>query len=104
MGGNKIIAKKYTKGQVIDITVRLTTSHKGHFEFRIGDFSNSKTTGDARGQLKGELMQLVSGGTKFVVPSYRKGLYKTKLRLPANLTCKRCHPMVVQGRKQLGMR
>merc|ERR1711936_236072 len=88
--GNKIIAQTYTKGQVIDITVRLTTSHKGTFEFRVGDFSNSKTAGDSIGKLQGELMELVSGGTKFVVPTFRKGLYKTQVRLPANLTCKRC--------------
>merc|ERR1712168_887879 len=87
--GNKIIAKTYKSGQTIDITVRLTTSHKGTFEFRVGDFSNSKTTGDSLGKLKGELLHIVGGGTKFVVPTYRKGLYKLKLKLPTKLKCSR---------------
>jgi len=86
---NGIIAKTYKKGQVIDVTVHLTTSHLGTFEFRIGDFSNSKTAGDGRGKLLGQLMHLEGGGTKFTKVR-NTGMYKIKLQLPSDLTCKRC--------------
>ena len=45
----------------------LTTSHKGHFEFRIGDFSNRKTQGDKIGKLQGQLMELVSRASNISV-------------------------------------
>ena len=47
-------------GQVIEVDVLLTTSHAGHFEFRIGAFDESKTKGDRIGKLQGHLMELVS--------------------------------------------
>merc|ERR1712168_386183 len=87
---NGIIAKTYKKGQMITVTVHLTTSHLGFFEFRIGDFSDGKkTAGDARGKLLGSLMKLEDRSTKFT--KVRKtGKYTMKLQLPADLTCKRC--------------
>jgi len=87
---NGIIVKTYKKEQIIDIKVLLTASHKGTFEFRVGDFSNSKTEGDSIGKLKGQLMELVSGGTQFKVLKYGKQLLDVHLKLPSNLTCKRC--------------
>ena len=47
-------------GQVIEVDVLLTTSHAGHFEFRIGAFDDRKTKGDRIGKLQGHLMELVS--------------------------------------------
>jgi len=91
---NGIIAKTYKKGQVIDVNVQITVSHKGYFMFRVGDFSNSKTEGDYAGKLKGEILKFVEGGdpkdntrSPIIV---KKITYKFKLQLPANLTCKRC--------------
>jgi len=87
---NGIIVKNYRRGQVIDVNVLLTTSHKGYFEFRIGDFTNKKTAGDSIGKLKGHLLQLTSGGTKFIIEKYGRRVYKMQLKLPRSLRCKRC--------------
>ena len=91
---NGIIARTYKKGQVIDVEVLLTVGHLGFFEFRVGDFSNSKTAGDSTGRLKGQLLKVIDGhhkdDTKFRVTKHGRQLYKMKLVLPPNLTCERC--------------
>lgn len=86
---NGIIAKTYEKGQMIDVTVHLTTSHLGNFEFRVGDFTDKKTAGDTRGKLLGSILKLDNGSSKFTKVG-KTGMYKIKLQLPADLTCKRC--------------
>ena len=72
----------------------LTVGHLGFFEFRVGDFSNSKTAGDSTGRLKGQLLKVIDGhhkdDTKFRVTKHGRQLYKMKLVLPPNLTCERC--------------
>ena len=68
----------------------LTTSHKGYFEIRVGDFSTTQTSGDSIGKLKGELLSLVQGGTQFPVTEAGRYLYKYQVRLPSGLTCERC--------------
>merc|ERR1712002_138984 len=88
---NGIIAATYKQGQVIDVSVILTRSHLGYFEFRIGDFTKKHTDGDKVGKLQGELMKVVEGGSGTKVPvDHGTGKYTMKLRLPAHLTCKRC--------------
>ena len=57
---NGIITRTYKQGQVIDADIYLTTSHRGYFEFRIGEFDNTKTSGNSIGKLNGHLMELVS--------------------------------------------
>ncbi|XP_047137073.1 uncharacterized protein LOC100202451 [Hydra vulgaris] len=84
------ISKVYKSGQIIDIEVLLTMSHKGYFEFRVGDFTNTQVSGDSIGKLKGTLLKLQSGGTQFTVTEPGKYLYKIKAHLPSGLKCKRC--------------
>ena len=55
-----IIGKTYKRGEQITIKVLLTASHKGYFEFRIGEYDNTKIQGDREGKLKGHLLKLVS--------------------------------------------
>lgn len=86
---NRVIAAHYKKGQQIKVSVVLTRSHLGYFEFRIGDFTTKKTAGDVMGKLQGELMQVIGGGTKFPI-NKGTGTYDLKLQLPADLTCDRC--------------
>lgn len=59
-------------GQVIEVDVLLTTSHAGHFEFRIGAFDDSKTKGDRIGKLQGHLMELVSNNKHSKVSRFSK--------------------------------
>jgi len=87
---NGIIGRHYKPGQTIDVEVLLTASHFGYFEFRINDFTNKQTVGDSVGKLKGYLLPVSTGGTKFKVTKTGKYLYKMQVTLPPNLTCKRC--------------
>lgn len=87
---NGIIAAHYRPGQTVNIEVLLTTSHLGHFEFRINDFTGRKTQGDSVGKLQGHLLKLTTGGTKYKVTKAGRYLYKMQVVLPPNLTCKRC--------------
>jgi len=88
---NKLIAKTYKRGQVIEVSARLTTTHKGYFQFRIGNYDNSIPKADKMGRLSGYLLKVVGGGDKFMLPrGARAGVYSTKLQLPADLTCNRC--------------
>jgi len=88
--GNRIIGKTYKRGQTITVDVLLTASHLGYFEFRIGEFDNKDTSGDNEGKLNGYLMKLVKGGTKYRITTNGRRAHKIQLRLPSNLSCKRC--------------
>ncbi|XP_066917857.1 uncharacterized protein [Clytia hemisphaerica] len=88
--GNRIIGKTYKSGEAIKINVLLTASHLGYFEFRIGDFSNSDTSGDKEGKLKGVLLKQVSGSTKYYIRSAGARSHNIHLQLPTNLACERC--------------
>ena len=57
---NGIITQSYRQGQNIEVTIYLSASHLGYFEFRIGAFDERPTEGDSIGKLKGHLMELVS--------------------------------------------
>eukprot|EP00794_Sanderia_malayensis_P016057 gene16057-17680_t len=88
---NGIIAKTYKRGEVIEVEVHLTSNHQGWFEFRIGKYDDASIQGDAMGRLKGHLLEVVGAGTRFNLPrGSANGKFKTKLRLPADLLCKRC--------------
>lgn len=85
-----IITKTYRKGQIINVAAKLTMSHKGYFQFRIGAFDNSRTEGDETGRLKGQLLELTTGGTKFNITKMGHHDYHMQLKLPPQLTCQRC--------------
>ena len=89
--GNGIIGKVYKKGETIEVEVELTTSHQGWFEFRIGDYEFGKVEHIGNGMLKGHLLKTPGGSPRFYLPKNSgAGFYKTKLVLPADLTCNRC--------------
>ena len=78
---------------MVDAEVKLTATHKGYFQFRVGDFTNKTIEGEDSGKLKGYLLKVLNGNlddkTKFKVPKI-EGTYKIKLQLPSNLICERC--------------
>ena len=45
---------------MINVEIKLTASHKGYFEFRIGKYDESIIKGDAYGKLIGYLLAQVS--------------------------------------------
>ena len=88
---NGIIAAEYKKGQLIDIEVKLTSNHQGWFEFRIGGYNGRTIEGDEMGRLKGQLLELKSGETRYRLPrGSGNGIFKITARLPSNLICERC--------------
>lgn len=88
---NGVIAKEYKEGQVIDIEVKLTSNHQGYFEFRIGEYDNKNIEGDMMGKLKGDLLRLTTGTTRYNLPrGSGNGMFRMKAHLPKNLLCKRC--------------
>lgn len=60
----------------------------------MGDFTNKRTEGDAYGRLRGYLIHVLDGKlpekTKFKVTGSGSQLFRIKVQLPSNLTCKRC--------------
>merc|ERR1712121_6983 len=67
---NGIIGKTYKAGEVIKVRVKLTASHLGYFEFRIGKFDDKRTSGDEEGKLNGVLLKRPDGSTKYKIGSF----------------------------------
>eukprot|EP00794_Sanderia_malayensis_P016055 gene16055-17677_t len=87
---NGIIGEVYRQGQEIEVVVDLTSNHQGWFEFRIAKVSG-QLQGDDKGRLRGHLLEVVGGGTRFNLPrGSGDQVFKTKLRLPSDLTCDQC--------------
>ncbi|XP_067659367.1 uncharacterized protein [Haliotis asinina] len=91
---NGIIVRSYRAGSDIMVTVRLTTYHKGYFEFRLCPESN--TSGDATGDcLDRNLMpvRMLSGKeankTRFY-PDAGSNDYVLAVSLPPGVTCDKC--------------
>lgn len=88
---NGIIAKVYKRGQSIDLEVKLTSNHQGWFEFRIGEYNNKNIEGDEMGKLKGHLLRLRNGGTRYQLPrGSGNDVFKIAATLPSDLVCERC--------------
>ena len=86
-----VIGEEYQQGQEIDVAVDLTSNHQGWFEFRIAEAKSLPVTGDMKGRLNGELMELVSGGKRFQIPrGSGDEVFKIKLKLPSDLVCEQC--------------
>lgn len=88
---NGIIVRSYDQGEVISVSVQLTASHKGYFEFKIckKDNPRKRTTQECLDKYP---LQLEDGsGTRYNIPN-KSGyqLITVKLRLPEDVTCRDC--------------
>lgn len=88
---NGIIVRSYESGEVISVTVQLTASHKGYFEFKLcpKDNPRKRTTQECLDKYP---LQLADGtGTRYNIPN-KNGyqLLTVKLRLPEDVTCRDC--------------
>ena len=81
-----IITKTYKKGQEIEVTVDLTSNHRGRFEFFIGELVSRPFTED---QLTHRL-RLPDGRDRYKLPSPASKAFKVTLKLPDDLTCDQC--------------
>ncbi|EDO40899.1 predicted protein [Nematostella vectensis] len=75
----------YKEGQLFELQLNITVSHKGWSEFRVGDIGTPPIT-----QAKlNHLLKLEDGTTRWMHPG-KAGLYKIMLQLPAGLKCRHC--------------
>jgi len=80
-----IITGQYKAGQVIDVAVELTMSHKGFMEWRLCADHNTETQDCFNRNL---LLKADGSGSR--VPVAETGWYRTSLVLPQGLTCTHC--------------
>jgi len=92
------IVAQYTEGQVIDIDVRITTNHKGYFQFKMCENNNIHQDSD-QSCFDKHILEFADGsGTKVNVGEGNK-LFSYKLKLPEGVTCDQC---VIQWHYQGG--
>ncbi|GAB6030371.1 hypothetical protein CHUAL_007250 [Chamberlinius hualienensis] len=86
------IVKNYKQGEIINVTVELTTNHWGHFEFRLcpnNDF-NKESSQEC---LDEHVLELADGsGTKYYIPADapNAGIFNLNVKLPKDVTCFQC--------------
>ncbi|KAK3098656.1 hypothetical protein FSP39_021660 [Pinctada imbricata] len=83
------IARFYAAGQIINVTVELTSNHKGYFEFRLCPNNNPKVavTQDCLDQFP---LEILGYGHRYVIKSAKTVMVDLKLLLPPGLTCTQC--------------
>ncbi|XP_033762898.1 uncharacterized protein LOC117344303 [Pecten maximus] len=81
------ITRNYNKGQIIDISIELTTSHMGFFEIRICP-NNDVTMPVSPECLDKHILKFTNGDSKW--PATYTGFYDLEVQLPADMTCEQC--------------
>jgi hypothetical protein len=79
-----IIVGTYQSGQVIDISVDLTTSHMGNMEWRLCPDHNA----ESQACFNQHVLELATGGTKYAAGP--TGILNTQVRLPQGVRCEHC--------------
>jgi hypothetical protein len=84
------IARRYSKGQDIDVEVKLTANHLGFFEFKLCPQNDIKTP-VTQECLDRYVLEIVgSPGVTRYEPGSKNGMHYIKLALPAEVTCEQC--------------
>ena len=87
---NGIIVRRYQRGQIINVTVEITSNHQGYFEFRIGDIGRPPITEEKLNYLL-PLAGTNGATTKYYLPKISvNGLFSVTLQLPGSLVCRNC--------------
>ncbi|XP_034949643.1 uncharacterized protein [Chelonus insularis] len=87
--GTGTIVKTYKIGSKMDIIVKLTASHMGHFEFALCPLKHHKDI-ETDECFKKYPLRLVSGGIKYPVKIQKNGDIRVRVMLPPKLKCKHC--------------
>ncbi|EZA61441.1 hypothetical protein DMN91_003949 [Ooceraea biroi] len=88
--GTGVIVQKYKAGSTIDVTVRLTASHLGHFEFNLCPLK-SKTDLETDECFNKYPLPLADGsGYNYPITVYGSKEYTVRLNLPKGVTCDQC--------------
>jgi len=82
------IVATYTEGQEFDVQVRITSNHKGWFEFRLCENNNFDQDKDQT-CFDDHLLEYVGGGTRKEIGDGAK-IFSYRLKLPQAVTCDQC--------------
>ncbi|KAH3884486.1 uncharacterized protein LOC127832630 [Dreissena polymorpha] len=82
------IARHYSEGQTITVTIDVTTNHGGYFEFRICPTNNLRNPA-TEACLNQNLLRQPNGQTKWYLPEGTR-TFSLNLVLPRSLTCSQC--------------
>jgi hypothetical protein len=75
--------------QIIDITVNISSNHKGYFEFRLCPKSSASEL-VTQECLNANLLKMADDTTRFYLPSQDSKPYFPRVKLPAGLICENC--------------
>ncbi|KAK3095453.1 hypothetical protein FSP39_014853 [Pinctada imbricata] len=95
------ITRYFQEGDIMNVVVQITASHKGYFEFRLCPSNDASVTVTQECLNQNLLTEVTSGGNKVYVDDSSTGTYNFGLRLPPNVTCNNC---VLQWRYRTGNR
>lgn len=84
-----IITKQYRVGSVINVTIELTTNHKGYFEFRLCP-QNDPYTPITEACLDRHVLNIMGYGKRFMLYDEKTVMVDLQLMLPPGLKCSQC--------------
>ena len=105
------IVRRYTQGQVINVTVRLTATHKGYYEFKLCPNNNVNQDPPqecfercVQRKIFGTYLKRIirfpltfldgaagaTGSTRFSSLNLLPATYQVRLQLPPEVTCSQC--------------
>ncbi|KAG5678321.1 hypothetical protein PVAND_008006 [Polypedilum vanderplanki] len=85
-GGTGVIVASYTKGSVIEVTVKITANHLGKFIFDLCNLDEQKESDECFEKYR---LTTPDGRNEYPIGS-SAGDYMVKLQLPKNLKCNHC--------------
>lgn len=85
--GQGVIVEKYIAGQTAEISVKLTTNHKGKFIFQLCNLDEQP---ESEKCFDNEPLELTSGGYEYHLKSQANGIYNISVKIPADVTCSHC--------------
>ncbi|XP_061174818.1 uncharacterized protein LOC133183964 [Saccostrea echinata] len=84
-----IITKQYKVGSVINVTIELTTNHRGYFEFRLCP-QNDPYTPITEACLDKHVLNIIGYGKRFMLYDEKTVMVDLQLMLPPHLRCSQC--------------
>lgn len=82
--------RRYKAGSTINVTVRLTASHMGYFEFSVCPLKTEKELETDKCFDQHYLLLADGSGHKFPINTYGAKDHVVRLVLPKDVTCKHC--------------
>ncbi len=76
--------------QLIRLTVEVTVSHKGWFEFRLCSDKRRYEELVTQECLNKHILQLENGSTRYDVPTFNPAFHFPVVKLPNDVTCEYC--------------